>query len=250
MPNIIERSNPLTKQWLVGTLTLIALVFFVYYTDWVPWLRFPFAYLILLTLYYLFHLTMRLYAIGTGRISTAAFLTGVFFIIGGAAFDMIVTVIKSPSLDREANPVARALLDSGQTLPFVYGYGVTAQFLLVSVTCLMWAAFLRHRAEMVASAKSTAHSWFDFIKAMTGGGHLSWRQYFLPLKFSELPNAYHVFWVFVVMWVAFTPTRFYYGLEWLGIFPGLRLQVLATWSILMGAGYFLWLWLEYRKASK
>jgi hypothetical protein len=244
---IILRANPIAKRLLLCILFQMVILLVVMLSPWLTILQVPLAYLTLILLTALLFCTISLYRIGTGKITRLLFWIGAFSIVGGATFDMIVTVIHTPLLDMEANPIARALLDAGHSVAFVYIYGLIAQIVLAALGCAMWAAFLRHRADLVASAKNTnPRSWFDFVKAMTGGGHLSWRQYFLPLKLSELPTSYHMFWILVVIWVAFTPFRFYFGLEWLGLFPGLRMQALILWGIVVAIGYFFWLWLEYR----
>jgi hypothetical protein len=61
---------------------------------------------------------------GTATTPRVAAGLGIAFIVGGAVFDMTATVMHSPDLRFEGNPIARALLDSGHSLAFVYCYAM------------------------------------------------------------------------------------------------------------------------------
>ncbi len=82
---------------------------------------------------------------GPGPLPLAAFLAGVVFIVAGALLDITVTIVHTPDLRLEGNPVARLLLDSGHSVGFVYGYGALAQSFYLSFLTLMWASLLRQR---------------------------------------------------------------------------------------------------------
>ena len=73
----------------------------------------------------------------------ALFLAGLAFAAGGAALDVVATVLHTPDLSLEENPVARALLDGGHSLSFVYGYAFVCQALLVALLAVVWAASRR-----------------------------------------------------------------------------------------------------------
>lgn len=244
---IIERSNPHAKLFMVGAMATALLTLAIYLTPWLLSARVPFAYLIPVLLICNLIPMISLYRLGTGNMPSLPLITGIFLLVGGTAFDMIVTVVYSPTLNMEANPVARSLLDSGHSVLFVYVYAVMAQVLLTLLGCVMWVAFLRHRATLVASARnSRPKSYFEFVKSMLGGEKLSWRQYLLPIRLSELPKAYHLTWIFAVIWMGSSLYRWYFGMEWLGWFPGLRIQALIAWVIICSLGYALWLWMEYQ----
>lgn len=249
---IIERrSNPHSKRFIILLLATTALVSVVYYTQLLLSLRVPLAYLIPIILIYSIILATNLYHQGTGTVSGVPLTAGIILITGGAIFDMMATVIKSPSLVQEANPIVRSFLDSGYSVEFVYAYGLIAQVLLMTLGCVLWAAFLKHRETIIALARiSNPTSYLSFIKAATGGAHLSWRQYLLPLKLSELPKAYHFLWVIIVMWVVTDLVRWYFGLEWLKLAPVSRNTVLIVLSLLSLIVYSAWLWVRYSKQSK
>lgn len=155
---------------------------------------------------------------------------------------MVATVIHSAQLRDESNPLARGLLDSGHSLAFVYGYGILSQSLLLALVVTLWFALLRHRNILAASLRGHS-SFMRFMKAATGGAHLTWRQWIIPLKMSELPCAYQLFWVVAVTLVAGVSDRWYCGLEWFNVVSSIRWIVLGTALIIGYVVYFRWLWL-------
>jgi hypothetical protein len=249
--NIVERANPYSKWFLLSMCVFFPLLIVVYYTRFLLEMQMPLVYFIPIFLIGSIGLMVVLYRQVNGNLPLIPFLVGVFSIVGGAAFDMIATVAKSPDLTLEANPVARSLLDTGYSVEFVYVYSLLAQILIVALGCVMWASFLRHRKILIASAISAKpKSYLEFAKAATGAGHLSWRQCFLPLSLSDLPMSYHMVWSFVVIWVGMSPYRWYMGFEWLSGVHGFRYQVLVLLMSLSLIGYAIWLWFEYPQKSK
>lgn len=243
---IERRANPYAKQLLLVALCEITLFILVYYTRLLVFLRILFAYLAPLILIYGLVVAIALYRQGTSNLPTVPLVIGTILVVGGAFFDMIATVIKSPALERETNRIARALLDSGHSIGFVYVYGLAAQILFMVLTCVLWTAFLRHRETIIASTKNAnPKSYLQFVKAATGGGHLSWRQYLLPLKPSEFPKSYHLVWFIPLMWVGMSPYRWYLGLEWLNLAFGSRTAIIAILYLLPPVVYLAWLWIEY-----
>jgi hypothetical protein len=168
-------------------------------------------------------------------------LLGVILILGAASFDMIATLIHSPDLSRECNPVARALLDSGHSVPFVLGYGLLMQGLFLACQCVLWVALLRHWPCLVASVRGES-TFLRFLKSAMGGAQLTWRQSLLPLRWSELPTAYHFLWIVAVVLWSGAAYRVLLGLEWFGFVPDLRWQVLAVGITLGLIAYFALLW--------
>ena len=73
------------------------------------------------------YLAIRLASKGSSSIPFTLGLLGVFFIAGGGIFDMVATVIHTPTLCDESNMVGRALLDSNHPLVFVYSYAIVTQ---------------------------------------------------------------------------------------------------------------------------
>jgi hypothetical protein len=243
-----KAANPYAKQFLMaGTLASIV-VLIAYYTPAFQPIRMPLAYCLPLSLTYGLVLGFHLYRTARDPLPIVPFLIGVGFVIGGAAFDGLATLIKSPTLAREGNPIARALLDTGRSVNFVILYGFIAQIVFVTLVCILWAAFLRHQRSFLTLVKSKkAKSGMEFIKAALGGGHLSWRQFLFPLRLKEFPTSYYWLWILPVVFVWGSLLRWYWGFTWLGI-----ISLPATWAIgislgLPTVGYFAWLWLEYSR---
>lgn len=243
---IIERSNPYAKlfQWLI--VIFGALIGIIYFTEASPAAQIPFAYAIPLFEMVGISLMAALYLQGSAKPPALPLWLGVAVIVGGAFFDMLTTVVKSPNLTLEGNPIARALLDGGYSLSFVYGYGLFAQILAMTLGCMMWAVFLRHKKTLIASAKNPGtKSYLDFTKVAFGGEDLSWRQFLFPLKISEFAKSYHTTLAFNALWVGLTPYRWYLGFEWLSGINAYRTHVTILLLLAFAIGYLLWLWREY-----
>ncbi len=181
--------------------------------------------------------------------TTPAMLVSVAFILGGIAFDITATIIHSPDLAEESNPVARPLLDSGHSLTFVYAYGVLMQLLVALSMCILWIAFMRHR--WIVADTSYQHgqqSFLHFFKAATGGSRLSWRQWLLPLSYADLPSCYYVVWALAPLVLGAAAYRWFLGLAWFGIVPHVsRLIVGMPLIVLSFLGYVGWLYVVYKQ---
>jgi hypothetical protein len=179
---------------------------------------------------------------GEGDAPLAAVMPVAAFIIGGALFDIWATLVHSPDLKLEENPIARALLDSNHTLEFVYGYAALCQTLWLLTLCFLWVAFLRHRAGLIESVRGQ-RTVLSFLKAAHGGAALTYRQWLFPLTLEELPDPRPLVWIVAVAFLGLAVDRWWFGLEWYGLAP----HALRYWAI--GAGfvaallvYFVWLW--------
>ena len=246
-----NRSKSYAKQTVVAGFVVSIATLVIFYTSAFRTLRVPMAYALPIVLIYAIVLAFSLYRQGAANLPRASFLAGALFAAGGAALDGFATLANTPTLAREANRIARALLDSGHPLNFVIMYGVIAQGLFVLLLCILWAAFLRHRQILIASARSkNPKSVMAFVKAGLGAAHLSWRQYFFPLKPSDLPTAYHMVWAMTAVLVGGSLYRWYLGLAWLGAFPwSWSIAVLVIVFLLVSLVYMAWLALAYTKDS-
>jgi hypothetical protein len=240
---IEQRTNPYAKQILVGGSILMVLILVVFYTLYLPALRVPMAFLVPIILMYGIVLAIRIYQALDTSLPMIPFLSGALFLAGGAAFDGIATLVKSPTLTREANPIARSLLDSSFPVSLVTLYGIISQLALVTFVCILWAAFLKHKDTFIALANSKNEtSRSAFFKAAFGGAHLSWRQFLVPYKFSEFPTSYYMLWLVPVGFVGGGLYRWYLGFNWLGF-----ISLPLTLSISVSVGipficYLIWLW--------
>jgi hypothetical protein len=179
---------------------------------------------------------------------------GGLFIVGGALLDMAVTVAHSPDLELEGNPYVRILLDSQHSLPFVYVHALFTQSLYITLFCGIWIGFLRHRQIIVDTISSASpRSWIDFLKAATGGSHLTIRQWLFPIRLSEGPLLYHYVWLVAVPVVfGISLFRWYAALEWVGFVEptdSTRFYVILHGVFSTLVLYLMSLWRLYRQSQ-
>ena len=189
----------------------------------------------------------RLVSQGETRLPKVVTWCGAAFIVGGAICDISVTVACSPDLALEGNPYVRVLIDSQHSLAFVYAHALITQSLYITLFCGLWLGFLRHRQTIADTiSESGPVGWFAFLKAATGGAHLTTRQWLVPLRTSEVPLLYHYVWLVAIPVVfGISLFRWYAALEWLGfVEPALTTRTLVVlhgvFSTLVL--YFLTMW--------
>ena len=193
----------------------------------------------------------RLVNQGKTRLPWGITAFGGLFIVGGAILDIAVTVAHSPDLELEGNPYVRILLDSQHPLPFVYLHALFTQSLYITLFCGIWIGFLRHRQIIVDTISAASpNNWIEFLKAATGGSHLSMRQWLFPIRTSEWPLLYHYIWVIAIPIVfGISLLRWYAAMEWIGLVePTLstRVYVVLHGVISTLVLYFMALWRLYR----
>lgn len=161
----------------------------------------------------------RLVSQGEMGLPSAVSWGGSAFIVGGAILDIAVTVAYSPDLSMEGNPYVRVLLDSEHSLTFVYIHALVTQSLYITLFCGLWLGFLRHRRTIALTiAAGAPETILEFVKAATGGAHLTVRQWLLPIRRSEVPLMYHYIWLIAIPIVfGISLFRWYAALEWLGV---------------------------------
>lgn len=208
----------------------------------------PTAYATPLVLILALILALRILSCGTQPVPYGLLIAGCSFVVGGAAFDIFATVVHSPDLALETNPIARLLLDSGHSTRFVYVYAGFCQFAFALLICLLWAGLLRHRKSIVHSVRDCTGP-MQIFKALTGGARLTWRQWLCPLRLADLPDFSTYVWVLTVMWVAGAAYRWYLGLEWFGFSPVDRLYVGVITPLAGIAAYVAWVYRAAQRAS-
>jgi hypothetical protein len=186
---------------------------------------------------------------GKENAPAAPLLVGFAVILGGAACDIYATVIHSPDLVREANPILRGLLDNGVSLEQVYLFGGILQVLFVGLTMVLWLGFLKHR-HMLVETMPPHGSLLEYFKAGTGGRELSYRQWLCPLAYSELPWVFHFALWTGVAFVGISVYRFYLALEWFGVAPlhPLWIRFVAPSLVLLATCWVYAVWLRGSKA--
>lgn len=164
-------------------------------------------------------LLIRVNRTSTPRASLGTTLLGILFVAGAAATDLFSTVFINPDLSLEANPYVRELLDHGHSLTFVYAHTALTQAASVLLLCGLWVTFLRHLPVLIESiAESHPAGRIEFLKAATGGSHLTIRQWLVPLRMSELPRMYHCLWPLAIsITFAVSLLRWYVALEWMDV---------------------------------
>jgi hypothetical protein len=195
----------------------------------------------------------RLVNQGKTRLPRGITVCGGLFIVGGALLDMAVTVAHSPDLELEGNPYVRILLDSQHSLTFVYLHAMFTQSLYITLFCGVWIGFLRHREIIVATISSSSPtSWLDFLKAATGGSHLTIRQWLFPIRPSEAPLLYHYVWLVAIPVVfGISLFRWYAAMEWIGLVEPTdytRVYVILHGVFSTLVLYLLALWRLYRQS--
>jgi len=248
-----------TRWVAVGILLTVAVTagvaaafFFDFPVSWQVWA----AYLLVIPALGLLLLSALFVAKGQGRMDRAGFWLGFGFIVGGITFDLWATLLQSPDLSMEGNKVIRTLLYTDHNPDFIYVYGLGLQSILGCVMTLLWAGFLRHRHTWFnAVMDHTPNTFVEFLKATTGGGQLSWRQYLVPYRSSELLCGYHVLlWTLPPMLLYAAAFRWYVGLDWFDIVPGpyslLGVRLVAAMVGVIFLAFNIWLYREFTLRSR
>jgi hypothetical protein len=192
---------------------------------------------------------LQIYRVGTTPVPPLALWGGIAFLWGGAAFDMIATVIVNPDLSLEANIVARALLDAGYSVSFIYGYAIAVQALLQLMLSLMWASALHHRDTLLENTWQADHSSFKGF-ALASIGRIGYKGIFVfkpPKGYYDL-IFFHTFFTLTFAAMGMGLYRWYLGFANLRILPYLPDLVIGVVCISIGiAVYIYWLRGEYQR---
>src|SRR5262245_28054940 len=132
------------------------------------------AYVAPVTLLVAVFLAINLARSGPTALPLSIFFCGVGFILGGAFLDIGITLMRTPDLSLEQNPVVRLLLDNGHTISFVYVYGAVAQTCYLAFLTMLWAALLRHRQLIIASVKGAIYNANGELCGLGLSYHLLW----------------------------------------------------------------------------
>lgn len=209
------------------------------------------AYLLVIPAMGLLMLSGLFVAKGRGRISRVPFWLGFGFIAGGVSFDIWATLLQSPDLSWEGNRAISTLLRTQHGSDFIFVYGLGLQSILACTMILLWTGFLRHRHSWLGAAMDHAPRTFaEFLKATTGGGELSWREYIAPLRVSELRCLYHVLlWTLPPMLFYAAAYRWYVGLDWFGLVPepysSMGVRAITMIATVIFSSFFVWLYYEF-----
>lgn len=137
---------------------------------------------------------------------------GFIVMIGGASFDIINTVVFSPDLSLEGNPIARSLLDSGTSVGFVYIIGAIGQSLLLIIGLLLWVFFLKSYPVILNEIRRNPKK--PFLYTLWGGPNAT----LLRIMIGKGDPFYNISSLGPIFLGVFLH-RWYLGLEWLNIVP-------------------------------
>lgn len=191
---------------------------------------------------------IRLFRKGPASLNRGLAAAGCVFIVGGALFDIIATVIHTPDLRLEGNPLVVLAFAAGYSLASIYAYAAVFQAFHILHDVFLWLALLRHRETLVESLNSP-RDFKHFFKAVTGGAHLTWRQWLFALNVRELPQLYPLFWLFVVLLIASSTYRWCLGLEWFNVIHNTRVVVTVLALIGSVVCFYAWLWNASRRRT-
>lgn len=174
------------------------------------------------TLYY----SICLYRKIPGVVQVGPFILGVVLVFLGSAIDMMVTVICSPDLIEEGNPVLVALLNNNFSLQSVYLFTLSYQLLKVTITLFLWSSFLKAYARILKLIPQK--NFFTTTRWLLGAGKMSWSDFFLSknIQYELLVPSL----IFVVSMSNIF--HWYVALEWLEFVP--YIASTAVWACIIG----------------
>ena len=218
----LKRNGPLRDFVVFGATTIVLLLTDLFVAIFVPQHSFRLATTYLLPLFAAAGLWLlaRVNRIAGPAGPKAAVWFGVAFVAGAAGLDLLSTILVNPDLSLEGNPYVRALLDGGHSLTAVYAHLAVTQGLCVLLLCGLWLTFLRQLPVLLGSIEESRPAGrLEFLKAATGGSHLTLRQWLVPVRVSELPMLYHCLWPLLISIIfAVSLLRCYAALEWMDLF--------------------------------
>ncbi|MCA2998239.1 MAG: hypothetical protein ING75_06505 [Rhodocyclaceae bacterium] len=155
---------------------------------------------------------------------------GAIFIFGGAGFDMYATYLHSPSLEREANPVARLLIATKLSIPQILVIGVFAQALFCTTVVLFWRLFLKSYPEIVAQL-SSANLTRVVVEIFAGPNRTV-----AALFVGKVDPKFAVLSIAPILTASFL-YRWYLGLEWFQ-FTSLRREVVLLLIVVFAVALY------------
>lgn len=150
---------------------------------------------------------------GVVPIRGSGLLMGTFIILGGALFDIIVTVCCSPDLSEEGNPIALILFDLNVPLWGIYLTLFFCQVFIVGVTLILWASFLKVYPRIINTIPYK--SLFTTCKWLFGCGQMSFLDFILNRKLNYCFFISSCTFLMVLCHL----NRWYFAMEWLELVP-------------------------------
>lgn len=209
MKKITSIYKKIYNWYMVLTLLLIPIMLFSLSKEIIYCIFFLELIVSIFVLYYL----NLLYKIIPGKNSFYTILAGIILSLGGSILDMTVTVIYSPDLSEEGNPVIVALLNSAFSLKSIYISMLCYQILKVSISLYCWFNFLKIYPKILKAIPYV--NFYTTLKWLFGAQKMSFLDAVLgrkiDYKFLMTAMFFIIFSMNIIHWYA--------AMEWLGIIP-------------------------------
>lgn len=168
-----------------------------------------------------------------GKMPFIPFISGFLFMVSGTLFDIINTVIHSPDLSLEGNPIARLFLDMSFSINQVYVIGFISQSILLTLFTILWAAFLKAYPLILKNTPKSTF-WRTGI-SLFGGSKVS----FFDLIIGKVDPFFSITSVTPII-LSIYLYRWYLGFEWLKLVPISRVLVPSIICSVAAIFYIYW----------
>jgi len=172
------------------------------------------VFLILFNSIYILYYSLKLFRLLSIPTKKYPFLIGTFVILGGALIDIVVTIIYSPDLKEEGNPIILTLLNLDWPLWSIYLFCALLQIVILSYTLILWANFIKMYPSMIRSIPYK--NLFTTYKWLSGAGQ---QKNFLDVLLNRKFD--YTFFMFTIMFllVLMHINRWYFAMEWIKLVP-------------------------------
>ena len=185
----------------------------------------------LLSIFFVFYHSLVLFKSLSGVVLRRGLLMGTFIVLGGALFDIIVTISCSPDLSEEGNPIFLTLVDLNVPLWGIYLTLFFSQVFMVGFTLILWASFLKVYPRIINTIPYK--NLFTTCKWLFGCGQMSFLDFILNRKLNYCFFISSCTFLMVLSHL----NRWYFAMEWLELVPFSRTIPLTLISII--AFFFL-----------
>lgn len=209
MTNVISISKKIYYWYIALELLLVPIMLFPMSNAMISFIIVIDFFLGFIVLYYANMFNKKL----AEKVSFYGLLTGVIFIFGGSALDMAVTVIYSPDLSLEGNPVLVTLLNNQFSLNTIYFFTLCYQLLKTTISFYLWIIFLKTYHKILKSIPYI--NFYTTIKWLLGAQ----RMRFLDLLLGRNIDFYFFIPTLFFVIVACNAAHWYAAMEWLGFIP-------------------------------
>lgn len=184
--------------------------------------------------------TIKIFNSLPGKMNTLALIGGLFLIIGGTIFDIANTVIYSPDLELEANPIIQFFIQYNFSLKKIYFFAFIYQVCNTLLTSFLWASFLKAYPTIIKSLPKK-NIWKTTVFIFAGPKATSF-----DFIVGKVDPFYFITSITPVL-TALSLYRWYLGLEWLELVPISRILMPFFVAVL---SIFYYIYFSYKHARK